>query len=177
MTRFIRDPRDLVVSGYFYHLKGAEAWCTVINPKQIDFKVVNGCIPEKMDMNKSYSSYLKGMEKEEGLIAEIDFRKNHFTSMLEWPDSDSRIKLFRYEEMIGNEVDVFSEIFSFYGVSWMEKKIGTMLSNFFSAKNQVGKTSHIRNSQSKQWMEHFTPKVSSYFEEKYGSVLEKYNYN
>ncbi|MCG8469630.1 MAG: hypothetical protein MJB57_15730, partial [Gemmatimonadetes bacterium] len=27
VTRFIRDPRDLVVSGYLYHKRGAENWC------------------------------------------------------------------------------------------------------------------------------------------------------
>ena len=176
MTRFIRDPRDLVVSGYFYHLRGAEPWCRISSPKLEDFKVVNGCIPDKMPSGTSYSSYLSGLAKEDGLIAEIDFRANHFASMIGWPDTDSRIKIFRYEDMIGSEVDVFSEIFSFYGVSWVEKKIGTLLANFFSAKNQAGKTVHIRNSKSKQWREHFTPKVSSYFESKYANVLEKYEY-
>ena len=26
ISRFLRDPRDLVVSGYFYHRRGAESW-------------------------------------------------------------------------------------------------------------------------------------------------------
>ena len=26
-SHFIRDPRDLIISGYYYHLRAAEAWC------------------------------------------------------------------------------------------------------------------------------------------------------
>ena len=26
IVRFVRDPRDLIVSGYFYHRRGAEPW-------------------------------------------------------------------------------------------------------------------------------------------------------
>ena len=31
-THFVRDPRDLVVSGYFYHKRGAEAWTRKPSP-------------------------------------------------------------------------------------------------------------------------------------------------
>lgn len=27
-THIVRDPRDLIVSGYFYHLRTSETWCT-----------------------------------------------------------------------------------------------------------------------------------------------------
>ena len=114
ISRFIRDPRDLVVSGYFYHLRGAEPWCHIIGPKEEDWKDVNGNIPKGMGKNHSFSTFLKSLTQEEGFIAEIGFRKHHFESMLQWPIGDSRIKTFRYEDLIGNEVDVFEEIFPFY---------------------------------------------------------------
>lgn len=176
ISRFIRDPRDLIVSGYFYHKRGAEPWCNIINPKIDDWKVVNGCLPEEMTHGFSFSSYLQSLNTEDGLIAEINFRKNHFTSMRSWPDSDHRIKIFRYEDLIGNELDVFRELFSFYGLAWPEKRLALFLTNYFSARKQTGKTPHIRNARTSQWKEHFTPKVISYFEQHFGDLLERYNY-
>jgi hypothetical protein len=176
VTRLIRDPRDLVISGYFYHKRGAEAWCNIVNPGEEDWKVVNGCIPEKMGKDHSFASYLNRLSKEEGLMAEIEFRRKHFESMKGWPVEDHKIKLFRYEDIIGNECDVFEELFSFYGVSWLEKRLGLILVDRFSAKKQVGKIQHIRNPTTNQWKGYFTPRVRDHFEELYGEILERYGY-
>jgi hypothetical protein len=176
ITRFIRDPRDLVVSGYFYHKRGAEDWSNIADPKEKDWEVVNGFIPEGMGKGQSFSSYLQSINKEKGLMAEIDFRSNHFDSMLQWPTEDPRIKVFRYEDLLGNECDVFEDIFSFYGMSWPEKKLGLLLADRFSAKKMSGSTKHIRNPKSGQWEEHFTPKVEDYFNKKYADILKRYGY-
>ncbi len=176
ITRFIRDPRDLIVSGYFYHEQGFEEWSNKINPDETDWKVVNGSIPRDISKDNSFSSYLQSLSKEDGLIAEIDFRKKHFSSMKEWPLADPRIKVFRYEDLIGNELDVFKEIFSFYGLSYPEKWLGLMFANHFSANRQVNKTQHIRNPHAQQWKEHFTPRVLDYFDLQHGELLERYGY-
>ena len=176
VSRFIRDPRDLIVSGYFYHKRGAEAWSNIVNPGEVDWKVVNGCIPQNMGKGNSFSSYLQSLSKEDGLIAEIDFRENHLNSMKEWPIADPRIKIYRYEDLIDNELDVFEEIFKFYEVTWLEKRIGLILADHFSAKRQAGKTHHIRNPKKSQWKEHFTPRVQDYFERQHGGLIERYGY-
>jgi hypothetical protein len=189
VTRFIRDPRDLVISGYFYHRRGAEPWCNIIDPKEENWKVVNGCIPQGMASGQSFSAYLQSISQEDGLIAEIDFRRNHFTSMGQWPKDDSRVILFRYEDILGNELKVFSEMFSFYGLSWPEKNLGLALADYFSAEKQsrrsskqIGKSKsgqfsqHIRKSDSGQWKDYFTPKVSEYFNKSHADILEIYGY-
>jgi hypothetical protein len=176
ISRFIRDPRDLVVSGYFYHKRGAEHWCNIVGPAKEDWEVVNGSIPEQMGKDQSFATYLQGVNKEDGLIAEIDFRANHFNSMLQWPTTDPRIKLFRYEDIIGNEQDVFADIFLFYGLSWLDRKLGMALASRFSAERQTGSLKHIRNPTAGQWKDHFTPKVSNHFERRYGELLERYGY-
>ena len=177
ISRFIRNPRDLIVSGYFYHKRGAEAWSKIINPGEVDWKVVNGCIPRNMGKGNSFSSYLQSLSKEDGLIAEIDFRENHLNSMKEWPIADPRVKIYRYEDLVDNELDVFEEILKFYEVTWLEKSIGLILADHFSAKRQAGKTQHIRNSKKSQWKEHFTTRVQDYFERQHGGLLERYGYD
>jgi hypothetical protein len=176
ISRFIRDPRDLVVSGYFYHKRGVERWSNFIDPDNHSWRYVNGHIPEQMPKGMSFASYLQSLNEEDGLIAEMEFRKNHFDSMTQWPVDDPRIKVFRYEDIIGNELDVFGEIFSLYGLSWPEKKLGLLLAHHLSAKKRMNKTKHIRNPTTGQWKAHFTPRVERYFEEKYGQILERYGY-
>ncbi|NQX90101.1 MAG: hypothetical protein HRT77_15725 [Halioglobus sp.] len=63
VTRFVRDPRDLVVSGYFYHKRGAEEWSRIASPSDADWAVVNGCVPDSLPQRTSYSSYLKNTDK------------------------------------------------------------------------------------------------------------------
>lgn len=177
ITRFIRDPRDLIVSGYFYHKKGAESWCNVINPKEVDWKIVNGYIPKNMPEGYSFSSYLRNLSKEEGLKAEIEFRKYHLRSMKEWPMFDPNIKLIYYEDILGNEKETFLDIFRHYGLTLPEKWIGYLLASKYSFKSHINKTKHIRNPHSGQWKEHFTSNVTNYFKNQYGDILERYGYN
>jgi hypothetical protein len=176
ISRFVRDPRDLVVSGYFYHKRGAETWCNVVDPSSTDWTIVNGCLPQGMAAGHSFSTYLASLSPEDGLIAEIDFRESHFNSMLQWPTADPRVKVFRYEDVIGNEQGVFDDIFRFYGVSRLERMLGAILARHYSAEKQAGAMKHIRNPEPGQWRRHFTPRVSTYFEQRHRKLLEHYGY-
>ena len=55
-THIVRDPRDVIVSGYFYHKWAPERWCAV----------------ERAYDGMSYRDRLKNLSKEDGLIFEID---------------------------------------------------------------------------------------------------------
>ena len=172
ISRFIRDPRDLVVSGYFYHKRGAEQWCNIVDPNEEDWTNVNGTLPTGMEKGLSFSSYLQSLSEEDGIIAEIQFRKHHFESMLEWPIQDSKIKVFRYEDIIGNEMYIFRKLFEFYELPLLDRTLGLLLSKKYSAKRQQQKAyRHIRNPESNQWKKYFTPKVNDYFIGKYQELL------
>lgn len=177
ISRFIRDPRDLVVSGYFYHKRGAENWSRIVDPAPEDWQVVNGTIPEKMGKGHSFASYLESLSLEEGLLAEIEFRQGHFCSMRMWPRDDERIKVFCYEDILGREAAVFRELLAHYRVSFLERMLGAFLAMHFSAKKQRRMLKHIRNPAAGQWREHFTPRVEAFFNHKYADVLEFYGYD
>ena len=117
MTRFIRDPRDLITSGYFYHRDCNEKWTVFPDPGDENFRVVNGCVPSGLKQGESYRDYLNRVPLEDGLIAEIQFRRYHFDSMMKWPAHDPRIHVFRYEDTLGQEKKVFREMFEFYELS------------------------------------------------------------
>jgi hypothetical protein len=176
VSRFIRDPRDLIVSGYFYHKRGAEDWCNIVDPTLEDWRVVNGTIPADLPTGQSFSGYLQSIAPEDGLLAEMEFRRNHFESMRAWPDDHPCIRLFRYEDIVGNEVEVFQQIFAFYELPRSHRWMAARLADCLSARRQKKRLKHIRDPRPRQWVEHFTPRVTMRFEEQYGDLLDKLHY-
>jgi len=175
ITRFVRDPRDLVVSGYFYHKRGAEPWFRFKNPTAKYWSDINGNVPLGMGRGQTYAEYLNSLSKEEGLKAEIEFRMHHLTSMLDWPE-DNRIKLFRYEDIIDNQAGAFEDIVSHYEIEGFTRKRILHFSKMYALENRRG-DKHIRNSSTGQWRAHFTPELNEYFLERYSDILDRYNYS
>lgn len=176
ITRFIRDPRDLIVSGYFYHLKGSEPWFLMKNPTERYWAAINGKVPDNMPVNVSYSSYLQGLSLEDGLLAEIEFRRYQLESLRNWKKEDPHIRLFKYENIVGNEEETFREIFDFMQFSAVEKFVGLKLAKRYSLSGPKARKGHIRNSKSGQWKEHFTGKVEQAFNDQFLDILQRYNY-
>ena len=176
VVRFVRDPRDLVVSGYYYHLRGAEKWSRVPDPVESEWRIVDGVVPAALQPRESLASHLERVSLEDGLAAEFEFRRRHFDSMLAWPDSDPRVLLLRYEDTIGNEVETFRRIFDHFGFSWHLRRLGRRYADEYRASKRGGKDGHIRNASSGQWREHFTPALTERFDREYGDVLDKLGY-
>ncbi|NKF50083.1 sulfotransferase domain-containing protein [Shewanella sp. WXL01] len=176
ITRFIRDPRDLIVSGYFYHKRGAEPWTKIVNPQEKDFKGVNGVVPENLGRGKSFSSYLESLSLEDGLLAQLEFRANHLTSMRNWPTDDPRIKLYKYENILNNEQATIASMLKHFAYPDKVVEAAKDLALTYSAAKQIGKIKHIRNPQPGQWKDVFTPKVAKEFDKLYGDIIEMYNY-
>lgn len=175
-SRFIRDPRDLLVSGYHYHKRGAEAWCLVVDPTDEDWRNVNGRVPKGLTPGMSFSSYLQSVDLETGLMAELDFRRAHFDSMLDWSDDDERVLLQRYEDVMQDEVTAFRRIFDHYGIRGPRRWVGLYSARKLSASARSSKTAHIRNPDSGQWRTTLPQSVVDEFTARHGAVLTKYGY-
>jgi len=145
------------------------------NPTPKYWEPLNGNVPKAQPDHLSYAEYLTSLDKEAGLLAEIEWRKHHFASMRNWLN-DERVKLFRYEDILGNEVKVFEEIMDHYEMNGLTLKRVKHLADKYRFKSGGRKDKHIRNPQPKQWKEHFTPKVEAVFNEQYGDILELYGY-
>lgn len=180
VTRFMRDPRDMIVSGYFYHKRAAEPWCEVVSPSEDDWKVVNGNIPSGLKEGESYAQMLNRVDVTEGLKAEIEFRKYHFGSMRQWPVDHPNIMLIRYEEMLGNELDTFNDVFDFYELSRWSKKRGMKYAHKYSAgvaqQSKGHLATHMRNPESGQWKNHFSEELTEQFNDQYGDILTSHGY-
>ncbi len=174
-VRLVRDPRDLLVSGYFYHKRSAEDWCDHVDPEDADWAIVGGVVPSVLPKGKSFAQYLNEVSMEEGLLAEMEFRRKHYNSLLQWPDEDPRVRVFRYEDIVGKEAEQFRKIFEFYGLRLPARMAGVCYAGRYRAERRSGHE-HIRNPGSGQWRQYFTPRLTERFNREYGPVLEKLGY-
>ena len=176
VVRFIRDPRDLLVSAYHYHRRGAEAWCTLPDPVDVDWWVVNGAVPDGLRAGESLHAFLNRVPLQDGLAAELAFRRHHLESLRAWPVDDPRVRLFRYEDVLGNEAAVFREIVQFLNLPAWTRPAAAWLARRHAADARGGKPGHIRNPTGGQWREHFGPELRRRFAADYGDLLERYGY-
>eukprot|EP00850_Spirogloea_muscicola_P014517 SM000105S13862 [mRNA] locus=s105:152531:154704:+ [translate_table: standard] len=186
----VRDPRDVVVSGYFYHLTTNESWVHVPRP---DF---NG---------RSFQEMLRSVSKHEGINLEIDLLNGGV-----WDDGkhgayasalrnfmllrDSRLAFVRYEDMWETENErlgsAFAAIGSWYGISKAADlkifvqaaiKVGLEAAPYRSAAKAVllpedtGKN-HFRKGDPGDWKNHMAWSNRAYFKNKLGTFLEDLGY-
>jgi hypothetical protein len=141
-----------------------------------DWEQVNGVIPPDLPPGASMQSYLERVSLERGMHAEMDFRANHFGSMRDWPDRDPRIRLFRYEDVLGREVEVFREIFDFFELPAVGRARGLLYAKRHAAGRRAADRTHIRNARSGQWRSVLPASVVARMNEEYGDVLDRHGY-
>lgn len=175
LSRFVRDPRDLLVSGYFYHRRGAEDWVNIEGPTEEDWYFANADVPRALqEHGGSLAQYLQEVSLEEGLLAELEMRAPHLESMLGWPEDDHRILTMRYEDVIHDPVAAFDRIFEHYGLSPLE----TRLARFFARRHARPRTrdSHVRDPTPGQWREHFSERILREFDSRFPTLIEALGY-
>jgi hypothetical protein len=192
----IRDPRDIIVSGYFSHR----------NSHSIDG------LPHYAEHRKA----LQTVSKEEGLLLEMDFSAQCLQDLGAWNYEQDHILEVKMEDLTTSPYEVFLEIFEFLGLmSWegvylMREKtrhfLRTALNRFalrhpwiqslrrrtpITGEMLLGRVydlrfekqargrkagqsdpnSHYRKGVAGDWVHHLTPAHVEYFNEKFGDLL------
>lgn len=179
-SHMIRDPRDVVISGYHYHLWTQERWAnTKIADLGPDIAAYWPLLPVKDILHLSYREYLNSLDKEAGLMAEISRASStDIRDMVHWDYSNLYILNFKYEDIMRDEEGMFRRIFTHYGFNDAAVARSTDLAMNFSFKNQakrdVGQSqekSHLRSGKAGQWREEFSEAHKSYFKQLHGEDL------
>lgn len=197
----IRDPRDIIVSGYFSHR--------------------NSHPIEGLPHYATHREALQNVSKEEGLFLEMDFSARCLRDLGEWDYSQDHILELKMEDLTAHPYEGFLEIFDFLGLmSWdgaslMKDKVQHFLrtaANRFAQRHpwfaplrrktsitgemllgrvydlrfekkaggrEVGHTdeaSHYRKGVAGDWINHFSPAHVEYFNEKFGDLLQVTGY-
>lgn len=161
----IRDPRDVIISGCFYHQVSHEKW---LKTPRTDLKGL---------------TYQQAINRYEKLEDKILFEMEHvgyrtISDMLNWNYANPCFYEGKYEDLIGDsDLDLFYEIFKFLG--FPGSAIPSVLavaynkSLFSGVKNQ---SPHIRSGKKKQWVNYFEKIHRKRFVELFGDGLLKLGY-
>jgi hypothetical protein len=161
----IRDPRDMIVSGCFYHQQSKEEWLHI---KQDRF----GGLTYQEKIN-SYQS----------LDDQILFEMEHvgqqcIQQILAWDFDDPAFFEVQYEDLISDEqLVLFHSIFAFLG--FPGKAMPQVLKIAFENSVFSGtlkRTTHIRSGKKRQWEEHFNAHHRARFLEIFGDALQRLGY-
>lgn len=194
----IRDPRDIVISGYFSHLNShpTDNW------------------PELIPHREG----LKKLDKISGIKLEMDFSKRFLDDIDSWDDNQNTNMLtVKMEEFTVDPYTKWLEIFEFLGVmkgdlnnrslKRLLSKVLISVSNKYLGKYKLGESylsvgealeivyknrfeakskgrrlgqedvhHHYRKGVPGDWKNHFNDELRNCFKEKYNHILLKYKY-
>jgi len=162
-----RDPRDMLISGYFSSKFSHPA--------------------EKHPKLQKQRAQLLKLPLDLGLMLEMDYLDEHFQEMFGWDLNDNRFLTISMEKLFSSEKNTFlfnqqvikhlgweGYITNNYLESLLEKYSFKNLTN--RNKGDTDKTHHFRNGLPEDWKNYFTPEVKEEFKYRYGEILIEYNY-
>jgi hypothetical protein len=159
----IRDPRDVIISGVFYHERcTSERWLTVPNPKF---------------QGRSYQQTLAGLPSlEEKMRFEMLHGSRSIRDMLAWNYRNPVFYEAKYEDLIEDvELRRFRDIFTFLG--YPENQMAELLQIAFDGSLFSGRTSaHVRSGKPRQWQSYFTKPLHRQFLDHFGDALVRLGY-
>jgi hypothetical protein len=159
----IRDPRDVVVSGYFSHLNSHPdaGWARL----------------------RHYRRHLKTLSKRDGLMAEIEFSGVFIHHMLSWDYGRDNILELKFEDLIANEAAQFGRILTFLGLLPGKidiPELSLVLERHSFARLSGGRQrgeedvhNHYRRGVPGDWRNHFETCHIDYFRKLYNPLLIK----
>ena len=169
-THMVRDPRDIVVSAYHYHLWTNEVWANR---------------PDERLGGRGYREHLQSLDQDAGLMAEIERLHGVFARMSTWDYEDPRFLELRFEDLRAEGPSGFERIFRHYGFTDEATERGLFWATYHSWENakqrEVAKgssgPSHLRSGRSGEWREVLSPAHLARIDELVGPVMSRLGYS
>lgn len=167
-VHIVRDPRDVIISGYYSHLYS--------HP-------VDG-----LTMLQKHRKALQETDKETGLYLEMDFAEFYMQDMLSFAKAPVSKNLYTvcYEQLIANQLLAFQSILQhleIYPKLIDRQQIEDVVYAHSFKNRSKGRErgvedpkSDARKGQPGDWTNHFSEDHKYYFKEKYQPLLELYGY-
>ncbi len=164
-VHMIRDPRDRIISGCFYHQKSDEKWLHI---KRKEFGGIS-----YQDKINSYTSF------DDQIFFEMAYSgKWGIHEMLAWDYANPAFMEVKYEDLIMDEdLFLFHKIFVFLGFPGrcIPKVLKISYDNSLFSGN-ISRSVHRRSGKTRQWEKYFKPQHKAKFLELFDDVLIKLGY-
>jgi hypothetical protein len=168
-SHMIRDPRDVIVSAYHYHLWSDEPWLHEARPD------LGGM---------TYQEYWRSLDRDAAITEYIRAAPWATTGeMVKWNYDRSEFLELRYEDVIGDEAAAFTRLFTHYGFSERAVEVAVATARRFTFERvggrKLGETregQHLRSGRPGAWRDVLTPHHKELFKEVAGDILIKLGY-
>ena len=161
-THVVRDPRDMVVSGYEYHLTTTEPWALRPDPSYD---------------GRSYQEYLRTLDPGAGLRAEIAWLAGGTAAdMARWDYHRPEFLELHYEDALADERATFDRLLRWYGFDDAAVAVGMDAVERFSLRQGGALSGHVRSGVPGEWRTRFGPHHREYFKERTGDLLQRLGY-
>lgn len=178
----VRDPRDLVVSGYQYHLRCEEKWC--VNPgycRQRCPVCMDGGHGIGEDVELSYQQILRKRSMEEGLVYEIrHMAAKTIADMVGWKKHPFVLET-RFEDYMGAFDGTYRQVFEWLGFSGQKiercLEIARRHDVARMSDEKVSRNVHITSRRTSRWKDFIVGKVADEFETTLGHSVELLGYS
>ena len=161
----IRDPRDIIVSGCFYHQRANEPWLHI---KQSKF---NGL---------TYQEKINSYDTLDDKIA-FEMKNTAFQcikDMLAWDYDNHKFFEIKYEDLLqDSNLFLFHRIFTFLGIPSKVIPKALQIAHKHSIFSGIPKMKgHIRSGRARQWEKYFNKNNKRLFVDIYGDALVVLDY-
>lgn len=164
----IRDPRDLLVSGFFWHMSPASQANAAANPWAGD----------------RHRRLRARPDKESALLQDLDFAECYFAALREWDYGRDDILELRYEDMVADVPGFFRRSAAFLGLTRLPPdEFDAIVERHGYARQTGGRPPGVeaadhkyRKGMAGDWRNHFTPRLTAAFKERHGDLLTKLGY-
>jgi hypothetical protein len=161
-SHLIRDPRDLVGSGYEYHLVTNERWALE---------------PDLRHGGQSYQSRLRDLDPREGLLLEIErLASGAAQELAAWDYHQPEFIELRYEDVLDDEQSSFENMFRWYGLNDTAIEFGLEAVDRFSLKRGGARPNHVRSGVPGEWRARLGPEHVERFKELTGDLVVRLGY-
>lgn len=190
----VRDPRDIIVSGFLYHKRTVEEWCInknfqTTNPikyPQVPNSQMYRSEKWKIDYIKSlngqsYQENIKNLSDEEGILYEMNhYGKWTIEDMLKWDFKEANCLELKFEDVMTNYDLEMRKIFEHCNFTNEQMVVAKTFADKEDinkmSKKDIEKHAHISSVKTRKWERFFTDKHKEFFNEHFSEVLKKYNY-
>ena len=161
-SHVVRDPRDLVVSGYEYHQVCHERWTRRPNP------AYGGL---------GYQDYLRSLSEHDGLMAEIEWMATATAAeMSDWDYHRPEFLELHYEEAVADESGTFATLLRWYGFDEAAVAVGLEAVDRLSLRRGGAIPRHARSGRPGEWQDRLAPDHIERFKELTGDLTVRLGY-
>lgn len=170
-VHLFRDPRDMVVSGYFSHRNS--------HPIEVDGVVWTELIRHRINLLK--------MEKDAGMAAEVEFSGYFLDHMLSWNYDAPNTLAVRMEDLVSDPVEQWRRVLEHWQMlellpdGHLDELLRTYtFDQLAGGGRKVGEedeTSHYRKGIPGDWRNHLTDDHLTLFRKCYGDLVERLGYD